>query len=164
MPAIAHVTDLIAEIRAAGGTIRREGDMIELAAPRPLPAHLVARIREAKPALLSALDEALDWRARHREALAYWGALHGAGEAALLAWGELLSRWHRLHGQRAPEWQCAGCGEAIGGLAVLTLADGSRVHLDKLECLLSFGERSRNEATAGLRGLGLDPPVGVGPL
>jgi hypothetical protein len=164
MPAIAHVTDLIAEIRAAGGTIRREGDMIELAAPRPLPADLVARIREAKPALLSALDEALDWRARHREALAYWGALHGAGEAARLAWGELQIRWHRLHGVRAPEWQCCGCGEPIGALAALDLADGNRVHLDDLDCLLSFGKRWRREATAGLQALGLDPPAGFEPL
>jgi hypothetical protein len=101
---------------------------------------------------------AADWRARHREALAHWSALHPAGEAAQLAWGELLGRSHRLHGAQVPEWQCAGCSEPIGGLAALQLADGTRVHLDKLDCLFSFGERWRSEATAGLRTLRLDPP------
>jgi hypothetical protein len=107
---------------------------------------------------------AVDWRARHREALTHWSASHTADEAARLAWGEMQDRWHRLHGARVPEWQCVGCGEPIGGLAALTLGDGSRLHLDKLDCLLSFGERWRNEATAGLRALGLDPPTGVVPL
>ena len=99
-----------------------------------------------------------DWRARHREALAYWSAFHPAGEAERLAWGELEDRWHRLHGRRSLEWQCAGCGEPIGGMPTLTLADGNRVHLDKLDCLLTFGERWRSEASAGLRASGLHPP------
>src|SRR4051812_33558059 len=50
--------DLIAAVRAVGGTIRRDGDTIELAAPVPLPADLMAGIRAAKPALLAALDVA----------------------------------------------------------------------------------------------------------
>jgi hypothetical protein len=100
-----------------------------------------------------------DWRARHREAIRHWSLLHTAEEPAELAWGEMQNRWHRLHGARAPEWQCAGCGEPVGGLAALTLVDGNRVHVDKLDCLLRFGERWREEAAAGLRALGLDPPV-----
>jgi hypothetical protein len=111
-----------------------------------------------------ALSETLDWRARHREALAYWSALHPAAEAARLAWGELLSRWHGLQGARAPEWQCAGCGAPMGGFAALDLADGNRVHINKLDCLLAFGEHWRNGATAGLRALGLDPPADDAPL
>jgi hypothetical protein len=152
---------LIGAVRAAGGIIRREGDMIELAAPRPLPPALVARIRQAKAALLALLGEATgDWRSRHREALVYWGALHPAERAPQIAWGEMQWRWHRLHGTRAPQWQCAGCWEPIGGLELLTLGDGNRVHLDRLGCLLRFGERWRSEAAAGLRALGLDPPPG----
>jgi hypothetical protein len=103
---------------------------------------------------------AADWRARHREALARWGALHPAEEAAGLAWGELLSRWHIQHGERAPDWQCAGCRQPIGGLEGLVLGDGNRVHLG---CSLRFGERWRSDAAAGLRAIGLVPPAGVDP-
>jgi hypothetical protein len=53
----AHAGDLIAEVHKAGGTIRRDGDVIDLHAPAPLPAELVARIREAKPAVLAILAE-----------------------------------------------------------------------------------------------------------
>jgi hypothetical protein len=155
----ARAEHLIAAVRAAGGAIRRDGDRIELMAPQPLPPELVARIREAKPTLLTILAEATDWRARHREALTYWGALHVAEEAAQLAWGELECRWHRLHGARSPEWQCAGCGARIGGLPALNLADGNRVHLDKLDCLLAFGERWRSDATRALVAVGLRPPA-----
>jgi hypothetical protein len=150
---------LIVEVHAAGGMIRREGDMIELLAPRPLPADLVARIREAKPALLPILTEAADWCARHREALAYWGVLHASTEAAQLAWSELQNRWHWLHGARSRAGRCTGCNEPIGGLRALTLADSSCVHFgNRLDCLLAYGERWRREATAGLRALGLNPP------
>jgi hypothetical protein len=106
---------------------------------------------------------AADWRARHRDALARWGALHPAEEAARLAWGELLSRWHMQHGERVPRWQCAGCREPIGGRAALDLADGNRVHLNELDCLLRFGKRWRSEAAAGLVAFGLVPPVGCDP-
>jgi hypothetical protein len=150
---------LIAAVRAAGGTIRRDGDMLELMAPRPLPPDLIARIRKAKPALLLVLTEADDWRARHRGAIAYWSALHPAAEAARLAWGELEDRWHRLHRARMPEWQCAGCGELIGGAAALDLADGARVHVETLNCVLRYGERWRRAATEALSAIGLEPPA-----
>jgi hypothetical protein len=153
------VTDLISAVHAAGGTIRRDGDMIELSAPAPLSADLVARIREAKPALLAALADPSDWRARHREALAHWGALHPADEAARLAWGELQNRWHRLHGEQVPEWQCAGCGEPIGGPPALDLADGNRAHLDRLDCVIRYGERWRGAATRELVAISLQPPI-----
>jgi hypothetical protein len=74
---------------------------------------------------------------------------------------EMEQRWHWLHGARGPEWQCAGCGVPIGGLAALDLANGDRVHIDKLDCLLSYGRRWRGEASARLRALGLDPPAGL---
>lgn len=64
-----HVADLINAVRAAGGTIRRDGDKIELAAPKPLAPELIARVRAAKPVLLAVLDAPADWHARYREAL-----------------------------------------------------------------------------------------------
>ena len=81
-----------------------------LAAPVPLAADLVARVRAAKPALLAALDDIPDWHARNHEALAYWGALHPPDEAAELAWRELQNRWHQFYRKRFPARQCAGCG------------------------------------------------------
>jgi hypothetical protein len=103
------------------------------------------------------LTPATNWHTRHCEALAYWSAFHPAGEAARLAWSEIENHWHMQHGERVPHWQCAGCREAIGGVENLTLGDGNRVHLHKLDCLLLFGERRRSEATAALQALGLDP-------
>jgi hypothetical protein len=150
---------VIAAVRAAGGTIRRDGDTIELVAPAPLPAALVVRIRAAKAALLAALDAPADWHARHREALHYWGVLHPPAEAAALAWGELQNCWHKLHGKRFPAWQCAGCGEAIGGFRVLDLSDGNRVHSATLNCLVRYGQHWRNEATRALAALGLPAPA-----
>ena len=113
MTASANVADLIAAVRTAGGIIRRDGETIDLAAPRPLPAELVDAIRAAKPALLVLLGAAGDWHARHSEALAHWRVLHPEPEALHLAWGELENRWHRLNGERVPGWQCAGCGEPM---------------------------------------------------
>jgi hypothetical protein len=160
MASAVHVTGLITAVRAAGGIIRRDGDMIELAARAPLPPDLIARIREAKSALLMALaDGPSDWHARHREALAYWSAFRPPDEAARLAWGELQNRWHWLHGGCLPEWQCAGCGEPIGGVLALELGDGNRAHLDRLDCLLRYGERWRVAATRSLVATGLQAPA-----
>jgi hypothetical protein len=78
-------------------------------------------------------------------------------EAELLAWGELLYKWHLLYGRRWPAWQCSGCGGPIGGLPALTNIDGNRVHLG---CCARFGERWRGAAVTGLRVLGLQPPEG----
>jgi hypothetical protein len=97
--------------------------------------------------------------ARHREALAYWSALHPPNEAAALAWGEIEGRWHRLHGARWPLWQCAGRDQPIGGLPAVMLAHGKRVHLGKRGCVLCFGRRWRSAASSALRSLGIEPPL-----
>jgi hypothetical protein len=148
---------LLRQARAAGLAVATEGDKLVIRGPRraePVALLLLAH----KPAVIAAL--AADWRARYREALAYWGVLHPADEAARLAWGDMQARWHRLHAAKALEWQCVGCGEPIGGLAALELADGNRVHLgESLDCLFDFGARWRSEATTGLQVLGLDPPA-----
>jgi hypothetical protein len=152
---------LLDHARAAGLAVSREGDKLIVRGPKH--AEPVVRLLAAhKSEILTAIAEATDWRARHREALAYWGALHPASEAARLAWGELEKRWHRLQGVRAPQWQCAGCGEPIGGLKALTLSDDNRVHFSDLDCLLAFGERWHHDATVGLQALGLVPPAGAG--
>jgi len=152
---------LLARAHDAGLAVAIVGDKLVVRGPQRAEP-LVRLLAVHKPAVMAAL--AADWQARHREALAYWRALHPADEAERLVWGELENRWHRLHGARAPEWQCAGCGEPIGGLPALNFAVGGRVHLDNLGCLLAFGERWRNEADVGLRALGLHPPSTSGQL
>jgi hypothetical protein len=150
---------LLDQAREAGLAVACDGDKLLVRGPRG--AELVVRqLAEHKAEILSALAEATSWPARHREALAHWSALRPMDEAVKLAWGEMQVRWHRLHGRRAPQWQCAGCGEPIGRLAALDLADGARIHFDKFDCLLALGERWRAEATAGLEALGLNPPLG----
>jgi hypothetical protein len=151
---------LLDRAREAGLTVARDGNRVLVRGPRQAEP-IVRLLAQSKAEILTALAEAMSWRARHREAVANWSTLHPMNEAANLAWGEMQVRWHRLHGVRIPEWQCAGCREPIGGLAALGLADGNRVHFDAahgFDCLLSFGERWRAEAMAGLRVLGLDPP------
>jgi hypothetical protein len=107
---------------------------------------------------------AADWLVRHREALAYWRLFHVPSEAARLAWGEMENEWHQLHGEHIPSHVCAGCGELIGGLPVLEVGHGSRVHIGDLDCVIRFGERWRAAATAGLRAIGLSPAEGSEPL
>jgi hypothetical protein len=154
---------LLSRARVDGLRVLAEGNgKLVIRGPRRAEATALLLLAH-KPAVMSAL--ATDWRARHRAALAHWSALRPIDEAAGLAWGELENRWHKLHGARAPEWQCAGCGEPIGGRAALGLTDGNRVHFaDSLDCLFSFGKRWRQEATAGLRALGLNPPADIEPL
>jgi hypothetical protein len=151
--------ELLRRARDAGLRVApKPGGKIDIRGPKH--AEPVARLLLAhKPAVIAAL--AADWRARYCEALAHWGAFR-APDAAQLAWGEIESRWHLLHGQRWPTWECAGCGAPIGGLPAFDLPDGNRVHFDAahgLDCLLAFGERWRGDARAGLRALGLDPPA-----
>jgi hypothetical protein len=80
-------------------------------------------------------------------------------EAERLAWNAALTRWHLLHGRRAPSWQCAGCGKAISGGEALALPDGTRVHISTFDCLTMYGHRWRGEATAALLAMGLTPPA-----
>jgi hypothetical protein len=148
---------LLRRARAAGLAVAAEASG-KLLIRGPRREEATARLLlDHKPAVIAAL--AAEWRARYREALAQWSAFRPAESAARIAWGELENHWHRLHGARAPAGQCAGCGAAIGNREALTLGDGNRVHLDRIACLLAYGERWRGEATAGLKWFGLDPPA-----
>lgn len=141
----------------AGLAVAAESGKLVIRGPKraePVARRLIGH----KPEVLAALDQAAHWQVRHREALAHWRVFHAEGEAARLAWGELECRWHRLYGERIPEWQCAGCGEPIGGLPALRLSDGNRAHIDDLDCLICYGERWRGAATVGLRAMGINPP------
>jgi hypothetical protein len=108
----------------------------------------------------------ISWGARYRRRIVDW--IRGGrpkDEAERLAYGELLDEWRNSHGRVWPAWQCAGCGEPIGGSSALLLADENRIHFHEgRECLVRFGRCWRGEAAAGLQGLGLEPPAGFNVL
>lgn len=140
-----------------------DGRLVVRAGARPVPGELVRRLREAKAEVLAILSPAW-WRHQFviRTIDRELGGARSHDVAAQLAWGELECRWHRLYGERALEWQCAGCGEPMGGLASLDLLDGNRVHLDHrhgLDCVIAFGERWRGAATRALAAMGLKAPT-----
>jgi hypothetical protein len=167
---------LLRRARDAGLAVAAESGKLVVRGPRR--AEAIARLLiEHKPEVMTALvpepaqkpvERCPDqggpaWWRRHYIVRTIDWELSGVRpecRARGIAWGELLNEWHRRHGTRVPRWQCAGCGEPIGGLAALDLADSHRLHFDKLHCVLRFGERWRSEAAAGLRALGLDPPQG----
>jgi hypothetical protein len=69
--------------------------------------------------------------------------------------GDLQNEWHTKHGRRWPSWFCAGCEKPIGGLDSIDLADGNRVHVEPLHCMIEFGQRWRDTDSA-LVALGLE--------
>jgi hypothetical protein len=145
---LAALADKASAVQGGGGVLypRRNGATAQ---------HLLAESSSDR----AVPTPAAGWCARHREALAYWSAFHAPGEAARLAWGEIENHWHMQHGERVPNWQCAGCREPIGGLESLMLYDGSRAHLDTLDCVLRYGERWRVAATRALVAMGLQAPA-----
>jgi hypothetical protein len=156
---VSAALELLRRLSEIGAAAIPAGDkLVVRAGKKPVPGELVRTIRDRKAELLAALVEAAEWRARHREALARWSALHPADEAAGIAWGELQDRWHRLRGERLPEWQCAGWRGPIGGREALALGDGARVHFDTLDCLLAYGERWRGTAARALAAMDLPAP------
>ena len=150
---IDRLVEVGAKVEAANGRL------VVRAGARPVPGELVRLLREAKAEVLATLSPGW-WRRQFvvRTIDHELGGARSHDDAARLAWVELECRWHMQRGERLPDWQCAGCGEFIGGIETLTLGDGNRAHLVTLDCLLRYGARWRAEATTGLRALGLDPP------
>ena len=164
---------LLRRAHEAGLAVDVDGNTLVIRGPKRAK-HLARLLIEHKLDVMAALvpeepaSQAVElspdpawWRHHYLVRTINW-ELSGArpeSSAQRIAWSELLNEWHRRHGTRISQGQCAGCGEPIGGRTTLDLADGNRVHLDGLDCVLRFGERWRREATAGLRALGLDPPA-----
>jgi hypothetical protein len=154
--------ELIYRLVEIGATIEAaDARLIIRAGERPVPGELVRRIRDSKAEVLAALSPGW-WRREFvvRTIDRELDGFRSHDAAARLAWGELECRWHGLHGERIAVWQCAGCGEPIGGLPALNLSDSNRVHVEKLDCLMRFGERWRGEARRALVVMGLQPPAG----
>jgi hypothetical protein len=179
---VTAVQELLDRLAAIGAVVKSDGDSLILrAGQKPIPGELVSDLRRAKGEILARLHslesasqnaarsevgenfDTKSWRPHFTIRTIAWGlsSRRSKADAERLAYGELLDEWRKSHGRRWPAWQCAGCDEPIGGLSVLSLADGSRVHFDEeRECLIRFGRRWRSEAVAALQAIGLDPPAG----
>ena len=157
--------DLIDRLVEVGARVEdAHGRLVVRAGARPVPGELVRRLREAKAEVLATLSPCW-WRRQFviRTIDRELGGIRSRLEAQRLAWGELEVRWHRLHGERTPEGQCAGCGQPIPEMPSLDLQDGNRVHLDDphgLDCIIAYGKRWRGTATRALTAFGLRPPAG----
>ena len=160
---------LLDQARAAGLAVAVRGDRLIVRGPRRAetvaklllankPAVMAALVNHKAPPVCSRANGAGEWLARHREALACWGAFHPPEEAAEIAWGEMVNRWHKRHGERVPPGICAGCRRPIGNSAVLPLGGGAGVHTATLECIVAYGDHWRSAATEALVAMGLTPP------
>ncbi len=159
--------DLMARLRAAkpellaalnGKKPRIDSSEVAGAAPCRDTSDTASAHREASQALW----DAPDWMAFYdeRAAIREYDGHHSRAAAEQFAWSELQCEWHRLHGERSPDWQCAGCGKPVSGSPASILPDGARVH-DGLACLIAYGKRWRSAATAALVKMGLSKPATV---
>lgn len=104
-----------------------------------------------------------NWRAHYEERAAIRQYLGGydCTTAERLAYGELLTDWHREHGAKPDPARCAGCGGALAGHPAHAFPDGAGVHTDgDLECWNAYGKRWRAAAADGLAQLGIARPEG----
>jgi hypothetical protein len=170
--------DVLAAIRGHGGDVKIIApDRLKVLAPAAMLPDFVEQVRAVKLQLLAALsasapnsqltDEAeakfppdkFWWRNLYTARTFEWFLGDRDWEAAKrLAWGDLQNEWHDRHGKRWPHWHCAGCHAPIGGLVVLDLPDGNRVHFEPIECLIAFGKHWRVTADEALVAFGLEPP------
>jgi hypothetical protein len=174
--------DVLNTIRRHGGDVKLiSPDRLKVMAPRDLLPNFVTQVRAVKPEMIAELaatscpaDPVAQvgtparngplWRHRFTVRTFQW--LVGRRDletAKRLAWGDLQNEWHERYGRRWPARQCAGCGEPLGGLDLIELPDGNRVHLEPIDCLITFGNRWRAEADQALSAFGLQSPIGPNP-
>jgi hypothetical protein len=158
---MSHAEDLIRRVIECGAKVEAaDGRLIVRAGAHPVPGELVERLREAKTDVLENLSPSW-WRRQFVACTVNYelGGTRSHEEAARLAWGELECRWLWLYGEPLPEWQCAGCGEPIGATPCVHFQDGNRVHLQSMDCLISYGKRWRGAAAQALLAMGLESPL-----
>src|SRR3954470_11090859 len=143
---------LLRRAEEAGLRVEAAGDQLKIRGPK-CAAPVVRLLAEHKCEVLRALgtmSEAGGWQQRYDVLTFRRSICRSWRQARHLAWGALQNEWHWKHGSRTPSWQCAGCRFPLSGAAALDLPDGSRVHLDRIECLIRFGRLWRSAADAGL--------------
>jgi hypothetical protein len=146
--------------RAAGLRVEIVGDLLKISGPKRAEP-LVRVLSEHKQGVLRALFAVGTpdyWQERFTVRTLEWFNNRSWIAARRLAWGDLQNEWHGLNGRRWPRSVCAGCGDAIGVLASIDLADGNRIHEQPIDCSLTFGNNWRGDADAALVGFGLKQP------
>jgi hypothetical protein len=153
---------LLRRAQHAGLRLEAIGNMLKINGPKraePL-VRLIAEYKSKVLAVLTATEnEPRYWHERFTSLTFAWGAGKRDWESARrLAWGDLQNEWHTKHGRRWPSWLCAGCEKPIGGLDSIDLADGNRVHVEPLDCMIEFGRRWRSDADSALVTFRLERP------
>jgi hypothetical protein len=153
---------LLHQARAAGLRVQAAGSQLQISGPKraePL-VKLLAEHKAAVLAIIDLADKDDHWSERYTALTFLWsnGGRRDWRSARRLAWGDIQSEWHMLHGLRVRRWQCAGCQQPISGDAALDLPDDNRVHFEEINCLIAFGRRWRSFADARLIACGLISP------
>jgi hypothetical protein len=153
---------LLRRARDAGLQVEAAGEMLKITGPKraePVVQLLAQHKAEVLAALTSKGNELSYWQERYTARTFEWfNGKRDWNAARRIAWGDLQNEWHKRHGLRWPAWQCAGCEKPITGFPIIDMADGNRVHLEPIDCLIRFGSRWRGGADEALRSFGLDPP------
>jgi hypothetical protein len=146
--------DLLAAVRAAGGTFKIAGDRLRVEASAPLSDDLLARLRQAKAEVMAAL--ATDWRRLYCEAIAEYRT---AGHA----WNKAALAWYVARGTPTLGDLCAGCGKPLAGTEIIDLwPHGERAHAGgDYKCILAYGRRWRRAAAAALAPYGIPTPAEI---
>src|SRR5215472_17955066 len=92
-----------------------------------------------------------DWVGDFHRRCIHWtvGRHRSPAEAAVLAFGDCLWRWHAKHPEPKQEGVCVGCGEPLGEHNI-DVDDGILVHYDtEFNCLRCYGDIWRRRAVIG---------------
>ena len=112
---------LLHRARNAGLQVEVAGDMLKITGPKKAEP-VVKLLAQNKAKVLAALKPTKThpsyWQKRFATRTLEWFNGKRDWQAARRnAWGDLQNEWHEQSGRRWPSWQCAGCGQPIGGLA-----------------------------------------------
>lgn len=174
--------EVLSELQAKGVTLAPEGDKLRWRAPKgTMTPDLLARVREAKPALLALLAGGAPVPVVPRpaarpfgspEAVERWpiwygemvvtnvGLGHDKPDAERLAFGQAIEAGCQRHHRAPPPEGCAGCGRPLGARA---FGCGNRARVCERPdhgCLILYGTERQRQAALALRALDIEPPAG----
>jgi hypothetical protein len=168
-----NAAEVLVDLQAKGVALAPDGDRLRWRAPKgAMTPELLARVREAKPALLALLSRPVpasdgdrtDWREwfEERAAVIEHDGQAPRPEAEARAFECAVVEWlNRNPAPSSPGW-CAGCGnpESAGAVVVPFGGDGSRHAWLHPGCWPTWYARRCHQAALALRTLGIEAPAG----